>query len=669
MNDPRDFEIIDGVVVKYTGDSERVAIPKGVRAIGGSAFANRGNITSVTIPEGVTQIGDKAFRFCMMLTHVTFPSTLKSIGEEAFRRCESLREVCLPEGVKLGREAFRDCKDLADEAGFVIVGDVLYSYYGQAQDLVIPAYIRNIDPGAYTGFQELKSVVLPEGLTTIWSELFCWSEKLTHINIPASVTTIEPKAFRHCKGLADKEGFVTIQNRIFGYFGKGGNVTVPQGIIAIEDAAFYGDRRMTTVTVPETVTHLGEGAFGRCGDLEAVQLPGSIKTIGPSAFMGCGELREVCIPEGITRLESETFASCTKLERVQLPESLQTIGDYAFSGCSGLTAVTVPNSVRELGRGVFRSCDQLQTLILPTSLTKPDNEMLRYLPRLLVLVAPGMPLHAIDSKLARLAAATGYLWYGERYEDPETVAEYEAFIRRNRRLILPNLLKMDAAQPLVRLLGCGKIQGKTFEETYLQPAQLLQANACVAALMEWRDRNLPERTGADFLLDELMKDTYDPEELRKFWGFKKLLDGTVCITGYKGSETTIEIPPRVGNRPVSTIGSRFLSRSQKMTATAVRHVIIPEGVTRIEPAAFGMCDGLESVTLPDTLTDIGEQAFSGCRGLADKDGFVILGGILFNYYGNSAYVTVPEGVRRIEKEAFYENRTMVSLQLPQSLFS
>lgn len=668
MNHMGDFVIENGVVIKYTGEDSRVVIPKGVRKIGENAFANRGNITSVTIPEGVTQIGAKAFRFCMMLTYVTFPSTLKSIGAEAFRRCESLREVCLPDGeVELGREAFRDCKGLADAQGFVIVKDVLFSYYGQAQELVIPAYIKNIDPGAYTGLQELKSIVLPEGITTIWSELFCWCEKLTAINIPQSVTIIETKAFRNCKNLADKDGFVIVQNRLFGYFGSGGNIVIPAGVTAIEDTAFYGDKRVHTITIPDSVTYIGEGAFGRCKVLEAVQLPANIKEIGPSAFIGCEELVELTIPEGVTVIREEAFAGCTKLERLQLPETLKSIEDFAFSACGELRTVVIPAGVTSIGRGAFRGCSKLETLIFPPSVTSADNEMLRYLPALLVLVAPGMPLLRIDSKMVRLAAATGYLCYGERYTDPELASDYEAFIRRNRKLILPLLLKMDAAQPLMRMLDMGKIQPKGFEELYLQPAQLIGATGCVAALMQWREQNLPARTGADFLLEELDKDIYDPEELKKLWSFKRLLDGTVCITGYKGSETTIEIPPRVGKRQVSTIGPGFLQPRQKSPGVSVKQVIIPEGATCIEATAFCMCDGLQSVHIPDTVLEIGERAFAGCKGLADKDGFVILGGILFNYYGQSADVVVPEGVRRIEKEAFYENKTMVTIRLPQSL--
>jgi hypothetical protein len=118
---------------------------------------------------------------------------------------------------------------------------------------------------------------------------------------------------------------------------------------------------------------------------------------------------------------------------------------------------------------------------------------------------------------------------------------------------------------------------------------------------------------------------------------------------------------------VSTIGPGVLQPRRKNIGVSVKQVIIPEGVTCIEASAFSMCDGLQSVRIPDTVLEIGERAFTGCKGLADKDGFVILGGILFNYYGKNADVVIPEGVRRIEKDAFYDNKHMVTVCLPQSL--
>ena len=88
-----DFDIQDGVLVKYKGMGGDVEIPGGVMEIGDQAFYERGGIRSVTIPDGVRSIGEWAFFRCTNLQSVTIPSSVTSIGNYVFERCSNLKNL------------------------------------------------------------------------------------------------------------------------------------------------------------------------------------------------------------------------------------------------------------------------------------------------------------------------------------------------------------------------------------------------------------------------------------------------------------------------------------------------------------------------------------------------------------------------------------------------
>ena len=99
------------------------------------------------------------------------------------------------------------------------------------------------------------------------------------------------------------------------------------------------------MTIPESVTSIGDYAFSGCSGLTSVTIPESVTSIGGNAFSGCSGLTSVTIPESVTSIGSYAFYGCSGLTSVTIPESVTSIGSYAFSGCSGLTSVTIPESV------------------------------------------------------------------------------------------------------------------------------------------------------------------------------------------------------------------------------------------------------------------------------------------------------------------------------------
>ena len=126
----------------------------------------------------------------------------------------------------------------------------------------------------------------------------------------------------------------------------------------------------------------------------------------------------------------------------------------------------------------------------------------------------------------------------------------------------------------------------------------------------------------------------------------------------------IEIPSTLGGCPVTSIGSYAFEDCSGLTS-----VTIPSSVTSIGSYAFRGCSGLTSVTIPSSVTSVGYRVFDGCSGLVDEDGFVIISGGLYGYYGNAKSVTIPSNVTSIGFRVFYGYSGLTSVTIPSSVTS
>lgn len=187
---------------------------------------------------------------------------------------------------------------------------------------------------------------------------------------------------------ADEE-FVIESGILVSYSGSGGKVTVPEGVTVIGENAFQG-KRVTEVTLPDSLTHIRARAFYACGELTGINLPAGLISIGESAFEGCYALRgRLVIPEQVTKIEKSAFWGCEGLTGVTLPKGLVSIGDYAFSGCSGLTAMTIPEHVTGIGTRAFEGCTGLTSLSLHEGLESVGSYAFAGCTRLTGVTVPG----------------------------------------------------------------------------------------------------------------------------------------------------------------------------------------------------------------------------------------------------------------------------------------
>ena len=137
------------------------------------------------------------------------------------------------------------------------------------------------------------------------------------------------------------------------YNGRDSVITVPETVsglpvTCIQGGAFSwfsvfdaeGYDPVTQITLPDSITEIGEGAFRYCFKLEKINFPAGLKTIGDGAFLDCGSLKTADLPDGVESIGKGTFAGCSSLTKFRIPKGLKKMGTGAFLNCSSLKVFT-----------------------------------------------------------------------------------------------------------------------------------------------------------------------------------------------------------------------------------------------------------------------------------------------------------------------------------------
>ncbi|MCQ2367924.1 MAG: leucine-rich repeat protein [Kiritimatiellae bacterium] len=195
------------------------------------------------------------------------------------------------------------------------------------------------------------------------------------------VTTIGGCAFLGCSSLTSvtiPESVTTIGNSAFDETPFYNNQ--PDGLVILGNGYLYKYKGTcpSSVTIPDSVTTIGDWAFAFCKTLTSVTIPDSVTSIGYGAFSGCDSLTSITIPDSVTEIRSNTFDFCDKLTSVTIPNSVTEIGCQAFYNCSSLTSVTIPNSVTTIGDFAFDGCLSLSSVTIPNSVTTIGNKAFGY---------------------------------------------------------------------------------------------------------------------------------------------------------------------------------------------------------------------------------------------------------------------------------------------------
>lgn len=198
-------------------------------------------------------------------------------------------------------------KDLKDDIKKVVIGNgvtsigmEMFSYCNNLTSLSLPSTLKNIDTYSFVGCKSLTSVVIPNGVTNIGSSAFLRCEKLSSITIPKSVTYIGALAFLDTPWFEAQKSiddpFIIINGLlVYVDYDLSGDVVIPSSVNKICGQAVERRSKITSITIPETVTEIGFNAFLSCSSVKTVTIPASVKEIKQQAFYKCESLEEIYI--------------------------------------------------------------------------------------------------------------------------------------------------------------------------------------------------------------------------------------------------------------------------------------------------------------------------------------------------------------------------------------
>ena len=337
-------------------------VPSTVTMIGSSAFINCTALTLVTLPEGLTNISNRSFEGCAALAQINLPNSLTSIANRAFYGCTSLTEVTLPDGLtQIEFNTFYGCSALEKVTlpeGITYIGNKAFYNCSALTELTVWAITPpTLENDAFTGVGSSLVVYVPaEGLSA-YQAADIWMGFTLQGNgqAPFVVGNLKYRVTSQTKNTVEVMGYQTAPTDALTI---PANVTyneVTYTVTGIKEQVFANCSALTSVSLPDGLTTIGNKTFEYCSSLATVSIGNSVTTIGNAAFANCTSLTGITLPDGLTTIGNEAFFNCTSLTGITIPNTVTSIGIAAFRN-SGLTTASIGNGVTTIGNNAFYAC-------------------------------------------------------------------------------------------------------------------------------------------------------------------------------------------------------------------------------------------------------------------------------------------------------------------------
>ena len=440
-------------------------------------------------------------------------------------------------------------------------------------------------------------------------------------------------------------------------------------VTRIDNLAFYGISVLKGVTIPNTVTYIGEGAFSNCG-LLSVELPNSVTAVGEGAFGVNQEMTSFKFSDAMTSTGKSVLACCSMLTSVTLPATLKTIDDEAFA-LTNLISVVIPDGVTRIGKEAFTWCQKLTSVTIPASVVKigdnafeftnlsdvPRMDGMTSLPGGIFFLCGNMKDITIPANITKIYGGAFSHTGVERVHiaGPVTLLDNNAFYNCNslKTINLPESLKT---------IGQGVFWNTAIE--YIQlPSQLKYiGDGAFENCHQLRAIEIPNSVtelgwnvfqGCDRLSSAKLSENVNHLWISLFEGCVSLksivlpecVDQIESRAFYETGLTSIHIPKKVYYLPsdvffrapleritvaeenpyfdargdcnaiITSTYNDIIGQEANILVTGCMNTVIPPSVTTIGPNAFSGCLGLTAVNIPEGVKSIDGNAFNGCYNL------------------------------------------------------
>ena len=764
---------INASAFKGCTNVKTINLPGNISAIGDYAFSGCKNLTVVDIPKENTMlksIGKEAFAGCKELKYVPLLNSVENIGEGALKGCEGLTSLELPflgqtpalddanETVahifggsmpatikelslldasltSLPEYTFANCsgvKTVIIPSAIKTIGDYAFKGCTSLSNVVVSgssdkesgadlSKIENIGENAFDGCSSLITVTLGSKLKSIAQFAFTGAG-ITKLSIPDSVSYIGQGILKDCSKIgtltAPYLGAMRSENGSVSYFFDD---SVPNSLKSIEVLEFYdnivgagafrGCTKITSISIPSSVTIISENAFRECESLGAFDFS-NIETIGDGAFFDCKALKNIDLTnvvvvgnsafgrctsitkvaltnaldigknafEGCTSLANVTFGENTfsigetafyetAIKSIELPEGLEKIQSYTFGLCASLEKVQLPSTLKEIGDGAFTGT-AITEISIPEGIEYIGGFAFKATPLKALVIPKG-----IQNFGANIVAGCNSLesiempLIGGFYSSNRTVYEYlydyNSFPESLKKITISD--STDGYIPSNAFSNSNYIEEVIIEEGITSVDWEAFYNCT-----ELRYVSLP--SGVYYVDSSAFENCYRLYEISKpadcyiyseytiqFSDVESGRAPTVERNGYRlskfGADWYLVNYPKV---ETVSVHEGFTYNGVKITEYIVPSYLFFENDTvksiklstvaaKIEEWAFAGCDNLTDVVLSDAITTIGEFAFRDCTSLES--------------------VQMPKSLVTIGKEAFYGCEALNNVKLYEKLQS
>ncbi len=629
-------------------------------------------LKDVTISEGVTSIGDLAFRNCMLIESLIIPDSVTTLGNSTFSGCIGLKELTLPTSldtvVSNDHPAFEGCVNI-DKITFTAGNGKWYSY---GADESQKSYYK------YAPWQITNAKVtidISEDVTSIGEKALYDCANIINVDLGASVGSIGDLAFFNCTHLtgftvgdentnySSNDGVLFKDKRsilVLYPLGKTGSTyDIPGSVTTIGNYAF-ANSTFTSMTIPDTVEKIGEGAFEGCTGLKELSIPVSLDTVGSNTspiFSGCTNIQKitftagsgswydyglseldssyygytpwqlngsilnnVTISNGVKSIGDNAFEGCTKLDTISFPDSVTTVGKSAFNGCTALVEIALGTEIASVGDSAFEGCTSLASVTISGSVTKLGSSVFKdcaKLEKLIILISIDTVVSndhpafegCVNIKMITFTAGTGS-WYSYGADESQASC-YKHTPWQITKATLTVAISDDISSIGTSVFkDCSKLTNVSLGESITSIGDHAFNNCAYLSSV-----TIPSKVtsigasafeGCVSLGSIVIPSKVTSIGDHAFFNCTKLAELTVSVdnTAYSSKDNVL----------FKDNGSVLVLYPIGRSSNSYT---IPDSVTSIAASAFAYCTSLISVEIPDSVESIGKSAFYGCTGLTE----------------------------------------------------